>query len=144
MNPTILCQWMIAKIASHPDLPNLIGDRAFPDQAPRGTQNPCLIYQVLDAQFEDDLDARNVEEGEFSIQFRAYASSRIESNQVRHLMKTLLTESGVTGDQSAGATSFRILASSVTSFDDTFEENSDEGDDYGSIFIWNVTANEVE
>lgn len=148
MNPTILCEWLIASIAAHPHLPSLVGDRSFPDQAPRGTDNPCLVYQIFDSQFESDLDAETVEEGEFSIQIRAYGSSRKEANEVRHRLRAMLTAKAVSGPQvvtRAGEddAEFRVLASSVSSFDDTYEENSEGGDDYGAVFIWNVTATET-
>jgi hypothetical protein len=77
-----LLTWLVAAIKGESSLAALAG-RVFPDAAPEGTKNPCLVYQLFGDQSEAVLDAGALKEGTLAYQVRIYASSRAQANALR-------------------------------------------------------------
>lgn len=146
MRISLVLAWLTEQIKEDSNLAEKLEGRIFPDQAPRGTKNPCLVYQMMGSDFEEYLDDDEVKEAQLSIQIRIYEDSRLGANDTRDAVKTLLTDNQcgrksieVSGEDQT----FRILRSKVGSYSDSYEENSSSNnDDYGARFLWSVDAGE--
>jgi hypothetical protein len=82
MNPNLAAAWLRAQIIATPTL-SAIGDRIFPDFAPKGTPNPCLIYQLIESGDEPILDPGAPTDQLHAFQIRIYAATRKQANQLR-------------------------------------------------------------
>ena len=135
MNPSILAIWLRQQIEMDAVLGPLLGERVFPDKAPEGTPNPCLIYQLLGEDFEELLDAGPLMDTGYTFQLRAYASTRFQANQIReHLRLLLQGRCGLHDISCEGETHrLRIGRSHLDGYADSFDE---ESGDYGSLSVW--------
>lgn len=126
MNPAKLKAWTVALIKAND--PINVSGRVYPDQAPDGTENPCVIYQLLGAEFEINLGSV-LDDARFSIQFRIYANTRTEADSLRaSLAGALLASCGT--EIADGAF---INHADISGFFDDFD--SDDGS-YGAGFVW--------
>ncbi|MDB6078753.1 MAG: hypothetical protein JWO82_2500 [Akkermansiaceae bacterium] len=82
MSPTLAAAWLVAKVSNSPALAGLAG-RVYPDAAPEGAPNPCLIYQLLDHEEDEQLDAGEIRDSSPGFQLRIYAATRMEENALR-------------------------------------------------------------
>lgn len=64
--------WVVAKLKAVSGF----GNRVFPDAAPKGTANPCAIYQRIDGEREARLDPGAPADGMVVFQIRIYAGTR--------------------------------------------------------------------
>ncbi|MCW1914339.1 hypothetical protein OJ996_12185 [Luteolibacter sp. GHJ8] len=81
-----LLTWLVAAIKGEDSLAAL-GGRVFPDVAPEGAKNPCLVYQLFGEESEAALDAGALKLGTLAYQVRIYADSRAQSNALREAFR---------------------------------------------------------
>ena len=126
MSPALLKQWLVALVKGGSAIN--VGGRIYPDQAPDGTVNPCLIYQSLGASFEINMGA-GLDDSLFSTQIRIYANRRSEADELRSgLARTLLSSCGA-----EISTDNFLTHTDISGFFDDYD--SDDGS-YGAGFIW--------
>lgn len=126
MNPGPLKKWLVTLVKS--GTPVDVSRRVYPDQAPDGTVNPCIVYQSLGAEFEINLSS-GLDDSLFSTQIRIYANSRSQADELRSgLAGTLLGSCGT-----EIATDNFITHTNISGFFDDFDP--DDGS-YGAGFIW--------
>jgi hypothetical protein len=126
MNPGPLKKWLVALIKTND--PINVSGRVYPDQAPDGTVNPCVVYQFLGAEFEINIGS-GLDDSLFSTQIRIYANSRSQADELRSgLAGTLLGSCGT-----EIATDTFISHTDISGFFDDFDP--DDGS-YGAGFIW--------
>lgn len=94
-----------------------IGDRAYPDYAPRGTALPFIVYQ-LEGDEPDPLLAAIQPTQDFSIRIRIYSARRIECTASRDALKALLDPVY----NVALGNNIRLADSYIDGFIDDFEE----------------------
>lgn len=78
--------WLVAAIKAEPALADL-KDRVYPDFAPEGTKNPCLVYQLYGDESAAVLDPGALQEGSLAYQVRIYAGTRIQANGLREAFR---------------------------------------------------------
>ena len=79
----VVDSWLTKEIEGLvPDFKGLV----FPDAAPKGTGNPCLVYQLVEGDPELLLDAGPSEEGVLGYQVRIYAARRREASGYREVL----------------------------------------------------------
>ena len=126
MNPGPLKKWLVALVKS--GTPVDVSRRVYPDQAPDGTANPCIVYQSLGAEFEINIGS-GLDDSIFSTQIRIYANSRSQADELRSgLAGTLLGSCGT-----EIATDTFISHTDISGFFDDFDP--DDGS-YGAGFVW--------
>jgi hypothetical protein len=126
LNPAKLKAWIVALIKTND--PINVSGRVYPDQAPDGTVNPCVVYQLLGAEFDINIGS-GLDDSLFSTQIRIYANSRSEADELRSgLAGTLLGSCGT-----EIATNNFITHTDISGFFDDFDP--DDGS-YGAGFIW--------
>ncbi|RYD54700.1 MAG: DUF3168 domain-containing protein [Verrucomicrobiaceae bacterium] len=81
-----LLVWLVAAVKAEETLAALQG-RVYPDAAPEGAKNPCLIYQFVGDDAEALLDAGAATRGTLAFQVRIYASSRAQANGLREAFR---------------------------------------------------------
>ena len=129
MNPGPLKKWLVALVKS--GAPINVSGRIYPDQAPDGTANPCIVYQSLGALFEVNLGA-GLDDSLFSTQIRIYADTRSDADDLRSgLAEALLGACGTEIE-----TDVFITSTDISGFFDDFD--SSDGS-YGAGFIWEAS-----
>jgi hypothetical protein len=86
MDPSEVQKWLVAAVKAETSLAPLEG-RVFPDLAPEGTKNPCLVYQLVGDDAEALLDAGPLKEGTLMFQIRIYGSSRKSADALREAFR---------------------------------------------------------
>jgi hypothetical protein len=126
MNPSLLRQWLVSLIRANTAI-NVDG-RVFPDEAPDGTTNPCVVYQLLGADFEINVGGV-MDDSKFTFQFRIYADTRAQADTLRAgLAEHLQSSCGV--EIAAGT---RLTHTEIGGFSDDYDPS--EGS-YGALFLW--------
>lgn len=120
-----LLEWMVAEIRAA--LPELDG-RIFPDVAPEGTANPCLVYQMVDDEAEAVVDAGPLGHGTLGYQVRIYAGSRRAANALRENFRQRFQ--GVEPVTIGGG--WRVVGSAFGELAETYER---ETKDYGALGV---------
>ncbi len=129
MNPGPLKKWLVALVKS--GAPVDVFGRIYPDQAPDGTTNPCIVYQSLGTLFEINIGA-GLDDSLFSTQIRIYADTRSDADDLRsELAGALLGSCGTEIEPGASITS-----TDISGFFDDFD--SSDGS-YGAGFIWEAS-----
>lgn len=135
MSETAAIQWMLDQVETI--APALrISDRVYPDKAPKGAGNPCLIFQVLGAAQPDITDSGPVTSGTLDIQLRYYAGQRFIATSGRETLRQFFQNA-----EAADSGGIRIEGTSFAHGGDTFEEKTE---DYGAIAVlaihWTTAA----
>ena len=126
MNPDLLKKWLVALVKANGVIQ--VNAQIYPDEAPDGTSNPCVVYQYLGAEFEVNM-ASTLDDASHAIQCRIYADTRSEADQLRaDLAERLLGACGETI-----APGVVLEHTEIDNFADTFD--SDDGS-YGATFVW--------
>lgn len=86
VDSTELLKWFVAAVKSEATLSALQG-QMFPDCAPEGTKNPCLVYQLVNSDGEPTVDGGPSKEGTLAYQIRIYGDSRKAANGVREAFR---------------------------------------------------------
>jgi|GEM_PF-4028542 len=128
MNPELFLNWMFAELSGNESLSDLVADRIFPDAAPGGTANPCVVYQFLPEEFEDVLDSGAVGDGAFAVQFRCYGSTRKDANAVREAIRQAF-------QNRAPEAITEVLRMTGTRWSDAEYTFDRETEDYGSLAV---------
>lgn len=130
MNPALLKQWLVALVKGGAAVD--VSGRIYPDEAPDGTTNPCIVYQTIGAEFEINI-AAGLDDSKFTTQFRVYANTRAEADSLRAELAEHLQASCGT-EVSPGV---RLTHTEVGGFNDDFDP--DDGS-YGAIFLWTAIS----
>lgn len=132
MNPNLIATWLVGKIAGAAGLASL-ETRVFPDFAPEGTPNPCLVYQHAEDDDAEVLDAGAVEDGTIAFQVRMYADTRMGANALKEDFRRAFQNVAPVGlvDPVDGKP-WRIDGTSFEGLPDTFDE---ETKDYGALGV---------
>ena len=126
MNPALLKQWLVALVKGGSAID--VDGKIYPDEAPDGTVNPCVVYQMLGADFEINLGA-TLDDSKYTFQFRIYADTRSEADSLRAGLAERLQDScGV-----EIATGTRLTHTEVGGFSDDFDPADGS---YGALFLW--------
>lgn len=120
-----LLTWFVATVKA--DLP-AFGGRIFPDVAPEGTVNPCLVYQLVDDDAEAVMDAGATGHGTFGYQVRIYGASRSSANALREIFR--LRFQGIEPVTIGGG--WRIEGSAFGDLAETYDR---ESKDYGALGV---------
>ncbi len=135
MSEAKVINWMLSKIQTVSGTLK-IGSRIYPDKAPKGTLNPCLVFQTLGGENPELADCGPVGSGTFDFQLRFYAGQRYLATQGREALRLAL--------QNVEPVEFdgiRIEGTSYGNAGDTFEE---EREDYGAnclvVIHWATAA----
>ena len=120
-----LLEWMVAEIRAA--LPEL-GDRVFPDVAPEGTGNPCLVYQLVDDEAEEVVDSGPLGHGSLGYQVRIYDGSRRGANALREKFRQRFQ--GMEPVTIGGG--WRVVGSAFGELAETYER---ETKDYGALGV---------
>jgi hypothetical protein len=119
--------WMVAAVKAEASLAPLEG-RIFPDAAPEGARNPCLVYQLFGDEAEAVVDAGALEDATVSYQVRIYGVSRSSANALREAFRQRfqgLEPVGIGGG-------WRIEGSAFGELADTYDG---ELKDYGALGV---------
>ena len=127
MDPNPLLKWLVAAVKAEPALSDL-GERIFPDMAPEGTPNPCLVYQLVGNEGEATVDAGPEQDGTLAFQIRIYASSRRHANALRESSRQSFE--GIEPRDIEGGP--RIEGSAWGDLADTFDRDTK---DYGALGV---------
>jgi hypothetical protein len=115
------------------------GDRVFPDYAPKGTADPCMIYQVIGEDFEEMLDANY--DDILTIQFRIYATQetggRATASGYRRRLKRDLDGICRLKISDTDVSKVSISGSFVDGFVD---DHDNETGTFAAICIWEVST----
>ena len=122
-----LLTWLVEAIKGETSLAELAG-RVFPDAAPEGAKNPCLVYQLFGDQSEAVLDPGFLKEGSLAYQVRIYASTRIQANALREAFRQKFQ--GMQPATIGGG--WRIEGSAWGRLADDYDENLK---DYGALGV---------
>jgi hypothetical protein len=126
MNPALLKQWLVALVKGGSAID--VDGKIYPDEAPDGTVNPCVVYQMLGADFEINLGA-TLDDSRYTFQFRIYADTRSAADSLRAGLAERLQDScGV-----EIATGTRLTHTEVGGFSDDFDPADGS---YGALFLW--------
>jgi hypothetical protein len=120
-----LLAWFVATVKA--DLP-AFGGRIFPDVAPEGTANPCLVYQLADDTAEAGLDAGALGHGTLGYQVRIYGASRSSANELRESFRQRFQ--GIEPVTIGGG--WRVEGSAFGELAETYEK---ETKDYGALAV---------
>jgi len=124
--------WLVAAVKAEPAL-EALGGRIFPDAAPEGTGNPCLVYQLIGDEAEAGVDAGPLNHGTLEIQLRIYGASRSSANAIREAMRQRFQ--GLEPVAIGGG--WRIEGSGFGDLTDTYDA---ELRDYGSLAVLEIHA----
>jgi hypothetical protein len=127
MDSSELLKWFVATVKAEVTLADLQG-RIFPDAAPEGEKNPCLVYQLVGDQGEATVDAGPATEGTLAYQIRIYGDSRKSANALREAFRHKfegLCPFAIEGGQ-------RIEGSAWGELADTFDR---QAKDYGALGV---------
>lgn len=122
--------WLVAAVKARAELAAL-GGRIFPDAAPEGAANPCLIYQLFGDEHEAALDPGMTRDASITWQIRIYADSRRQANALRDAFRSSfegLEPVGIGGG-------WRIEGSGFGDLTDSYER---ETKDYGALGLLEV------
>ncbi len=122
-----LLTWFVATVKAEASLASLAG-RIFPDAAPEGTPNPCLVYQLIGDESDDILDAGAATDGTLAYQVRIYGASRISANALREAFR--LKFQGLEPVAIGGG--WKIEGSAWGSLAETYESTTK---DYGALGV---------
>ena len=125
MDTNALLAWFVAEVKG--SMPTL-RDRVFPDFAPEGTKNPCLVYQLVGVESEATVDGGAAKDGTLAYQVRIYASTRKEANALRGAFRERFE--GMCPRSIPGG--MRIEGSAWGELADTFER---ETKDFGALGV---------
>jgi len=125
MDTNALLAWFVAEVKG--SLPTL-RDRVFPDFAPEGTKNPCLVYQFVGTENEVTVDGGAAKDGTLAFQVRIYAGTRKEANALRDSFRERFE--GICPRSIGGGQ--RIEGSAWGDLADTFER---ETMDFGALGV---------
>jgi len=135
MSETATLQWMLDRLRLVTEELRL-GERIYPDKAPKGTGNPALIWQVIGGEQPDITDAGAVTSGRLDVQLRFYAGQRYLAAAGRETLRELFQNVEPVTDGPV-----RIEGTSWAHGGDTFEEKTE---DYGALAIlslhWSTAA----
>jgi hypothetical protein len=120
-----LLMWLVAAIKGEESLAAL-GGRVFPDAAPEGAKNPCLVYQLFGDESEATLDPGGLREGTLAYQVRIYAGTRIQANALRESFRVRFQ--GIEPIEIGGG--WRIEGSAWGNLADDYDETLK---DYGAL-----------
>lgn len=120
-----LLAWFVATVKA--DL-TAFGGRIFPDVAPEGTVNPCLVYQLADDTAEAGLDSGALTHGTLGYQVRIYADSRSSANALRESFRQRFQ--GIEPVAIGGG--WRLEGSAFGELAETYEK---ETRDYGALAV---------
>lgn len=126
MQISIFTAFLVARIKAE-GLLAALGGRVFPDAAPEGTPNPCLVYQLIDGSTEDQLDAGEGVEGTAVYQLRIYCGTRSQANELRDALRKPLQNS-----LPAVLSGWRLTGSSFGELADTYDP---ETRDFGALAV---------
>ena len=131
-------QWLLDKLSGLDSSLRMNG-RVFPDKAPKGTGNPCLIYQTLGGENPEVTDSGPVETGTLDLQLRYYAGQRFLATRAREILRQALQNA-----ECETVENLRIDGTGFVNAGDTFEK---ETEDYGANAIlsihWSTVASNV-
>jgi hypothetical protein len=122
--------WMVAAVKADSGLAALEG-RIFPDAAPEGTGNPCLVYQLIGDEGEAVVDAGPLDRGTLAFQVRIYGKSRSAANGLREAFRQRFQ--GLEPQDIGGG--WRIEGSAFGELADTYEA---ELKDYGALGVLEI------
>lgn len=86
MDPTELLKWFVATVKAEATLSEFQG-KMFPDAAPEGTRNPCLVYQLVGDDGDPTMDGGPAKDGTLAYQIRIYGDSRKSANGLREAFR---------------------------------------------------------
>lgn len=127
MDPSELLKWFVAAVKAEAALSELEG-RIFPDVAPEGTANPCMIYQLVGDRSEAAVDGGATKDGTLAYQVRIYAGTRKRANALREAFRQAFE--GIEPQAIGGGQ--RIEGSAWGELADTFDP---ETKDYGALGV---------
>ena len=146
MKETHVLKWLNDLIGQDVALTEMLEGRIFLDKAERGTPNPSLVYQITSMDFEEYLGNKLDEDHTIVIELRCYAKSRDEASEMRYKLANILnrvTCERVNISYQGEEASFLPKYSKFSGFTYSYEEGiENNGDDYGAIGQWLVTASE--
>jgi hypothetical protein len=122
-----LLTWFVAALKDGETFPSLEG-RVFPDAAPEGTKNPCLVYQLVGDDGEDVLDAGAATHATLAYQVRIYSGSRAQANALREVFR--MRFQGLEPEPIGGG--WKIEGSAWGSLPDTYDAATK---DYGALGV---------
>ncbi|MCW1916791.1 hypothetical protein OJ996_24600 [Luteolibacter sp. GHJ8] len=122
-----LLVWLVAAIKGETSLAAL-GGLVFPDCAPEGAKNPCLVYQLFGDESEAVLDAGALRSGTLAYQVRIYGDSRAEANALREAFRQRFQ--GMSPVEIGGG--WRIEGSAWGNLADDYDERLK---DYGALGV---------
>ena len=120
-----LLAWLVAAVKA--DLP-AFGGRIFPDVAPEGTVNPCMIYQLYGDEHDATLDPGMTGHGTLAYQVRIYGDSRSSANALRDAFRERFE--GVS--PVAIGSGWKVEGSAFGNLAETYEK---ETRDYGALAV---------
>lgn len=127
VDPSELLKWFVAAVKADATLADLQG-RIFPDAAPEGTVNPCLIYQLVGDRSEAAVDRGASKDGTLAYQVRIYAATRKQANALREAFRQAFE--GIEPQAIGGGQ--RIEGSAWGELADTFDRDTK---DYGALGV---------
>ncbi|QJE95209.1 hypothetical protein [Luteolibacter luteus] len=86
MDSIELLKWFVATVNAEGTLHELKG-KIFPDVAQEGTDNPCLVYQLVSSVGEPTVDEGPARDGTLAYQIRIYGPSRKSANGLREAFR---------------------------------------------------------
>lgn len=118
--------WVAAKLKAISGF----GNRVFPDAAPKGTANPCAIYQRIDGEREARIDPGAAADGMVVFQIRIYAGTRKAAGELMEAARQAMA-----GHEPENLTGWRMDG---TAWGDGDDQHDKESGDYGSTAVIEV------